>query len=127
MPVSVRSFGKINLGLYIGPRRSCGFHELRTVYQTIALNDTVRVTLQSGTGVEVRSKDPRVPADERNTCWRIAERVLKAARRRGRVLIQIEKALPVQGGLGAASSNAIATLFGLERELGTPLSTDDRL
>jgi 4-diphosphocytidyl-2-C-methyl-D-erythritol kinase len=127
MPVSVRSFAKINLGLYIGPRRPCGFHELRTIYQTISLSDTVRITLQSGTGVEVRSKDPRVPADESNTCWRIAERVLKAAKRRGRVLIQIEKALPVQGGLGAASSNAIATLFGLERELGTPLATDDRL
>ena len=37
MPVIVRSFAKINLGLYIGPRRSDGFHELRTVYQTIGL------------------------------------------------------------------------------------------
>jgi 4-diphosphocytidyl-2-C-methyl-D-erythritol kinase len=39
MPATVRSFAKINLGLAIGPRRPDGFHELRTVYQTIALHD----------------------------------------------------------------------------------------
>ncbi len=127
MPTSVRSFGKINLGLYIGPRRADGFHELRTIYQTISLCDTVRVALQGGTGIEVRCKDPRVPPDESNTCWRVAERVLRSAKRRGRVIIAIEKNLPVQGGLGAASSNAVATLFGLERELGAPLSADERL
>jgi 4-diphosphocytidyl-2-C-methyl-D-erythritol kinase len=127
MPSTVRSFAKINVGLYIGPPRADKFHELRTVYQTISLCDTVRVSVQSGTGIEIRCKDPRVPADESNTCWRVADRVMRASKRRGRVVIAIEKNLPVQGGLGAASSNAVATLFALERELGAPLVPDDRL
>ena len=45
MTVAVRSFAKINLGLYIGRVRADGFHDLRTVYQTIALHDLIRVTV----------------------------------------------------------------------------------
>ncbi len=127
MPTNIRSFAKINLGLKIGPARDDGFHELRTIYQTIALHDIVRVDVLRGTGIEIRCKDPRVPADESNTCYRTAERVMRTLRGRGKVSITIGKRLPVQGGLGAASSNAVATIFALERELGTPLSAEERL
>jgi 4-diphosphocytidyl-2-C-methyl-D-erythritol kinase len=113
MPVSVRSFAKINLGLRIGPSRPDGFHELRTVYQTIALHDVLRVEVVRGKGIEVRCEDPRVPRDSSNTCFRIAERATDALKARGRVIIHIEKRLPVQGGLGGASGNAVATLLAL--------------
>ena len=73
-PVSLRSFAKINLGLCIGPVRRDGFHELRTVYQTIALHDVVHITLERGRGIELRCSDPRVPRDQSNTCWRMAEK-----------------------------------------------------
>ena len=127
MPTSIPSFAKINLGLKIGPARADGFHELRTIYQTIALHDVIKVDVQRGAGIEVRCKDPRVPANESNTCYRVADRVLRALKQRGKVTIQIEKKLPVQGGLGAASSNAVATIFALERELGVQLAAEDRL
>ena len=127
MPLSVRSFAKINVGLRIGPWREDGFHDLRTVYQTIALHDTVRVDLARGTGIEIKCKDSRVPTDESNTCYRIAERVMKALRVRGRVVISIEKSLPVQGGLGGASSNAVATMLGLERLTKSELPAEERL
>jgi 4-diphosphocytidyl-2-C-methyl-D-erythritol kinase len=126
MPTSILSFAKINLGLKIGPARADGFHELRTIYQTIALHDTIKVDVQRGTGIEIRCKDPRVPRDESNTCYRIADRVLRTLKERGKVIIQIEKHLPVQGGLGAASSNAVATMLALERELGMELAAEDR-
>ena len=48
--IAVRSFAKINLGLKIGPLRADGFHELRTIYQTLALHDIVRVEVQPGVG-----------------------------------------------------------------------------
>ena len=126
-PVSVRSFAKINIGLRIGPARADGFHELRTVYQTLDLHDLVRVTVARGSGIEVRSDHASVPGDESNTCYRIADRVLRMLRERAKVTIAIEKKLPVQGGLGGASSNAIATLYGLEHALKRQLSCDDRL
>jgi 4-diphosphocytidyl-2-C-methyl-D-erythritol kinase len=127
MSIPVRSFAKINIGLCIGPKREDGFHQLRTVYQTLELHDVVRVCVDRGTGIEIRCKDERVPEDESNTCWRIAERVLRALKTRGKIVISIEKQLPVQGGLGAASSNAIATMFGLERALKQQLPAEERL
>jgi len=127
MSTVIRSFAKINLGLKIGAARPDGFHELRTIYQTIALHDVVRVEVQSGAGIEIRCEDPRVPTDATNTCYKIGERVLKAADKRNQVIIQIEKQLPVQGGMGAASSNAIATMIALERELKTFIPPQEKL
>ena len=127
MAISIRSYAKINLGLAIGVRRRDDFHALQTVYQTISLHDVVRVDVQRGNGAEVRCRDARVPCDESNTCWRVAERVMKACKARGKVVITIEKQLPVQGGLGAASSNAVATMLALERALGVELEPVRRL
>jgi len=127
MPVTVRSFAKINLGLAIGPLRPDGYHELRTVYQTIALHDIIRVQIVRGSGIEIRCEDPRVPRDQSNTCYRIVERAMAALRARGRVIIEIEKRLPVQGGLGGASANAVATLLALERALRKELPGPERL
>jgi 4-diphosphocytidyl-2-C-methyl-D-erythritol kinase len=127
MSTTVRSFAKINLGLKIGPLREDGFHELRTIYQTIALSDQVRVDLGKGVGIEIVCKDPRVPDDENNTCWRVADRILRSLKVRGKVRISIDKRLPVQGGLGAASSNAVATMLALEKELKQPLAPAERL
>lgn len=130
MSTTIRSYAKINLGLLIGPpgMRDDGFHELRTIYQSIALHDTVSVKLTRGqTGIEIRCKDKRVPQDESNTCWRVADRMMKSLRVRAKVTINIDKKLPVQGGLGAASSNAIATMRALEKELKQPLEPRERL
>ncbi len=127
MTVTLRSFSKINLGLFIGPRRPDGFHDLRTVYQTIALHDRVTVTVGSGAGIEIRSRDPRVPTDESNTCYRIVEAALRTLGLRKRVTIEIEKRLPIQGGLGGASANAIAALLALERATKKTIAGPDKL
>jgi 4-diphosphocytidyl-2-C-methyl-D-erythritol kinase len=127
MPATVRSYAKINIGLRIGPRREDGFHELRTLYQTLALYDVIRVETGRGLGIEIACKDPRVPCDESNTCYRMAEKVLHTFKIRSKVRINIAKNLPVQGGLGAASSNAVATLLGLEKALKRELTPLDRL
>jgi len=127
MSTAIRSFAKINLGLKIGAARADRFHELRTIYQTIALHDMVRVEVQKGEGIEIHCGDPRVPTDATNTCYKVAERVMRVVKAGGRVVITIEKQLPVQGGMGAASSNAIATMIGLERELQTTIPTQAKL
>ena len=127
MTVAVCSFAKINLGLYIGAARADGYHDLRTVYQTIALHDVIRLSVGRGRGIEILCTDPRVPLDSSNTCYRIAERVLAELGVQRRVRIEIEKRLPVQGGLGAASSNAVATMVALELALKKKLSGSMRL
>jgi 4-diphosphocytidyl-2-C-methyl-D-erythritol kinase len=120
MSTSVRSHAKINLGLNVGAPRVDGFHGLATVYQTIELHDLVTVTARPAavTALRLTSNDARVPTDGRNTAWKMVELALEMLGRRAEVEIHIEKSLPVQGGLGAGSANAVAALIGLEAELG---------
>jgi 4-diphosphocytidyl-2-C-methyl-D-erythritol kinase len=120
MPTAVRSHAKINLGLGIGAPRPDGFHALATVYQTLELYDVVTVTARPSdtTSLRVTSDDIRVPTNSRNTAWKMVELALKTFGRKAEVEIHIEKRLPVQGGLGAGSANAVAALVGLEAELG---------
>ncbi|MDR3725300.1 MAG: 4-(cytidine 5'-diphospho)-2-C-methyl-D-erythritol kinase [Terracidiphilus sp.] len=120
MPTHVRSHAKINLGLAIGAPRPDGFHALSTVYQTLDVHDTVTVSARPApaTALRLTSNDERVPTDARNTAWKMAALALEALGITAEVEIHIEKRLPVQGGLGAGSANAVAALVGLEAELG---------
>ena len=127
MSVTVRSFAKINLGLCIGAARPDGFHDLRTVYQTIALHDVIRVEVTRGAGIEIRCQDARVPKDQSNTCYRIVEPAMAALRAKGRVIIEIDKRLPIQGGLGGGSTNAVAVLLALEHVFKKKLSDIEKI
>jgi 4-diphosphocytidyl-2-C-methyl-D-erythritol kinase len=119
MAAIVRSYSKINLGLAIGPVRADGFHALVTCYQTLEAHDlvTVEAHLAAETRLRLTTSDARVPTDERNTGWKMVEQALRALGVSADVHIAIEKRLPVQGGLGAGSANAVAALVGLEQEL----------
>jgi 4-diphosphocytidyl-2-C-methyl-D-erythritol kinase len=133
MPTTLRSFAKINLGLAIGPTRADGFHSLTTLYQTIGAHDLVTVEAHPAekTSITLASNDGRVPLDERNTAFKAARLALDLKKTAAEVHIHIDKRLPVQGGLGAGSANAVAALIGLERELGAagvvPLSAPEKL
>jgi len=134
MPTRVRSFCKINLGLAVGPARDDGFHHLSTVYQTLQLHDFVTVTAARAphTTIEITSNHRGVPRTEagnadRNTAWRMVQKTLDRLKITANVHIHIEKTLPVQGGMGAGSANAVAATLGLERELGVSLPGPTRL
>jgi 4-diphosphocytidyl-2-C-methyl-D-erythritol kinase len=120
MPTRVRSHAKINLGLFLGAPRADGFHALATVYQTLEMHDFVTVTAKPApeTNLTLTSNDARVPTDQKNTAWRMVELALKSLDQNAEVLIHIDKRLPVQGGLGAGSGNAVAALVGLDKEIG---------
>lgn len=121
MATTVRSYCKINLGLAIGPSRADGFHALTTLYQTVGAYDLVTVAAQAASGrkgaISMTCNHAEVPADERNTAWKMVAKALPLLGIELDVAIHIEKRLPVQGGLGAGSANAAAALIALEREL----------
>jgi 4-diphosphocytidyl-2-C-methyl-D-erythritol kinase len=134
MSTKVRSYSKINLGLAVGPARADGFHGLTTVYQTLKLHDFVTVTAvpAAETRLTLTSNHHGVPRSEannaqRNTAWKMVESALLRLNVRANVTIHIQKQLPVQGGMGAGSANAVAALLGLERELGRALPPAERL
>jgi 4-diphosphocytidyl-2-C-methyl-D-erythritol kinase len=129
MPTAVRSHAKINLGLGIGAPRADGFHALVTVYQTLEMHDVVTVEARRAaeTAIRITSNDRRVPVDGRNTAWKMVELGLRAMGVAAEVYLHIEKRLPVQGGLGAGSANAVAALVGLEAELGIGAGLETRV
>jgi 4-diphosphocytidyl-2-C-methyl-D-erythritol kinase len=118
------SFAKLNLHLEVLQRREDGFHELRTIFQTIDLADEIdlfpgraggpRIELEvAGTGYA------GLPADESNLAWRAADRFLAHWGERGEsVRIRLGKRIPIGGGLGGGSSNAATVLLGLCALLG---------
>jgi 4-diphosphocytidyl-2-C-methyl-D-erythritol kinase len=132
MSTRLRSYSKINLGLAIGPTRPDGFHALTTLYQTLELHDLVtvsatRLDVAKPTTIQLTCNHPGVPTDARNTAWRMVEKALARLDLTAEVHIDIDKRLPVQGGLGAGSANAAAALIGLEQELAIQLPAPDRL
>jgi 4-diphosphocytidyl-2-C-methyl-D-erythritol kinase len=112
-----RAFAKINLSLRVLGIRPDGYHELRTIFQSIALHDTLTIRRVAGP-FRLTCDDASLPCDRTNLVWRAAERLWKAARRPGRprgVAIHLSKCIPVQAGLGGGSSDAAATLGALAK------------
>lgn len=122
--LTLRPTAKINLTLRVGPRRPDGFHEVRSLMQSIALHDTVVLSERRGPfGLQCRT--PGVPNDETNLAWRAATALWRAMGREGEprdVHIRIDKAIPAEAGLGGGSGNAAAALVGLNTLWGAKKS-----
>ena len=106
----LRSLAKINLDLRVLHKRADGFHELRTIFQTISLADTIEVEYQQGrTKLELKSNID-IPA---NLIVKAADISMRAMRAKGQLRIRLTKRIPLGGGLGGGSSNAAAVLLAL--------------
>jgi 4-diphosphocytidyl-2-C-methyl-D-erythritol kinase len=108
----VRAPAKINLSLRVVGVRPDGYHELRTIFQSIALHDTLTIRARRGP-LALRCDDPACPVDATNLVWRAAERVWAASGRSGAphgVEIELVKRIPLRAGLGGGSSDAAAAL-----------------
>lgn len=119
----VKALAKINLSLKVLHKRPDGFHELRTIFQTISLGDALEVEYlpSASTGIEVDS-DLEI-AD--NLVGRAAQSVMNAANVRGRVKLRLRKRIPLGGGMGGGSSDAAAVLLALPVLAGRILPTED--
>jgi 4-diphosphocytidyl-2-C-methyl-D-erythritol kinase len=113
--LTLRPSAKVNLTLRVGERQASGFHDVRTVLQSIALHDTLTVSARRGPlGLSVRA--PGVPSDRTNLVWRAAELLWRDAGRAGDprdAHLRLEKAIPAAAGLGGGSADAAAALAGL--------------
>ena len=115
--ITLRASAKLNLDLRVLGRRPDGYHEVRTMLQTLDLHDTL--TIQATRGDFALEGDPAaMPLDRTNLVWRAAEVLWRAAGRRGAprgARVRVVKRIPAQAGLGGGSSDAAAALVGLGR------------
>src|SRR3954471_3509464 len=108
--VTVRAFAKINLTLEVLNKRSDGFHNLRTVFQTISLHDTITIAAENSIYTEIRlESNVEIPGE--NLAVRAARGVLDALGVTASVVIRLEKNIPMGGGLGGGSTDAAAVLL----------------
>jgi 4-diphosphocytidyl-2-C-methyl-D-erythritol kinase len=110
--IRVKAFAKINLSLHVQGVRPDGYHELRTVFQSIALFDRLTIRPRPGP-FELTCDDPACPTDDTNLIARAAVVAWRARRREGsprNVAVHLQKRIPMQAGLGGGSSDAAAAL-----------------
>jgi 4-diphosphocytidyl-2-C-methyl-D-erythritol kinase len=123
----LRAFAKINVGLKVLARRADGYHQLRTIYQTLALHDRLELSLATeGCGIEVTCDDPTIPAGRQNLVYQACQLWKQARKFRGGIRVHLEKRIPAGSGLGGGSSDAAATLLGLEHLTGDRLDAVTR-
>jgi 4-diphosphocytidyl-2-C-methyl-D-erythritol kinase len=111
----LRPPAKINLTLRVGPRRADGFHDVRTLMQSIAIADTLALTARAGP-FSLNVHGLGVPIDRENLVWRAAELLWSASGRGGAprdVHVHLDKTIPMAAGLGGGSADAAAALVGL--------------
>jgi 4-diphosphocytidyl-2-C-methyl-D-erythritol kinase len=113
--VLVRAFAKINLSLRVLGVRADGFHELRTVFQSIALHDSLKIERTRGP-FRLICDDPGLPVDKGNLVSQAVEAIWETSGRRGvprDLAIELTKRIPLEAGLGGGSSDAAAVLRAL--------------
>ncbi len=122
----IRAYAKVNLGLRVLGRRPDGYHELQTIMQTIGLHDELELEPREGRG-GIELEQPRalpVPAEE-NLVYRAARLFCREHSLQAGLRISLKKGIPVGAGLGGGSSDAAATLAGLNRLFGLNLNVDE--
>ncbi|HLZ51659.1 MAG TPA: 4-(cytidine 5'-diphospho)-2-C-methyl-D-erythritol kinase [Candidatus Acidoferrum sp.] len=122
--VRIPAFAKINLRLHILGKRPDGYHELRTIFQSVSLHDELllRASRRPGISLSIRgdatlSREPF----QKNLVYRAVDALRAALKVRSGVEIELQKTIPAGRGLGGGSSDAAAALLGYLRLTGSKL------
>ena len=116
-PVTVHAPAKVNLILRILDRRPDGYHNLWSIMHTVALEDAVTMRASSQRGIRLACNVGGLSVDHTNLVWRAASAVLDRAQLSVGVDIELYKRVPMGAGLGGGSSDAAATILGLNQSL----------
>lgn len=119
----VRAPAKINLSLLIAGKRQDGFHELETIMAKVNFYDQILINKSSKAGIELLCTGPEwAPEGEENLVHKAAKMLLESCGRQADIKITLTKNIPAGTGLGSASSDAAATLIGLNKYLDLQIS-----
>lgn len=117
------AYAKVNLTLDVLGKRADGYHDLKSVMQSISLQDDIEIDIGTGKPWSLRCDKEGVPCDERNLAWKAAKAYCDAiGKNPDGIEIRITKRIPSQAGMGGGSSDAAAVLRALNRYYGEALS-----
>ena len=120
----LQAFAKINLGLDVLGKREDGYHEVRMIMQTIRMYDQLDMRKSVEPGIHLTTNKKYIPVDENNLVWRAAKLMMDTCGIIEGVSIHLHKVIPVAAGMAGGSSDAAATLVGMNRLFHCGLSKE---
>lgn len=121
-----KAWAKLNLTLDVLGKREDGFHDLKSVMQTVSLHDPVELEIGTGEPWSMTCSREEIPCDSRNLAWKAAAAYCSAVGREpDGITIRIEKNIPSGAGMGGGSADAAAVLRALNRHYGHPLTLEE--
>ena len=125
--ITINAPAKINLFFDVLSRRPDGYHDIKSIMQTVSLYDTLSISIKEAekTSIILHSTAPSLPTGSGNIAYRAAEIILNAVKAHFYVEIEIVKRIPVAAGLAGGSTDAAAVLTGINRLLGNRLSISE--
>ena len=120
----LQAFAKINLGLDVLGKREDGYHEVRMIMQTIRMYDQLDMRKSVEQGIHLTTNKKYIPVDENNLVWRAAKLMMDTCGIIEGVSIHLHKVIPVAAGMAGGSSDAAATLVGMNRLFHCGLSKE---
>lgn len=120
--MKLRAYAKINLGLDVLCRREDGYHEVRMIMQTIQMYDQLDMEKTDEPGIHLTTNLSFIPTDESNLVYKAAKLLMDRYQLTDGVKIHLNKVIPVAAGMAGGSSDAAATLVGINKLFGLGLS-----
>ena len=118
---------KINLALDITGKRSDGYHDIRTIMQTVSLKDTLSMRKLFTPQIKICTNLKWLPTDERNLVYKAAKILFDRFQPEDGIFIEIDKQIPVSAGLGGGSADCAAALCGISKLFNFPISQEELL
>lgn len=111
--ITVKAYAKINLGLDVLRKREDGYHDVCMIMQSLDLHDTITINKTNANGINIKTNLSYIPNDQGNLVYKAAALFLATISCTEGLNINLEKSIPVAAGLAGGSSDAAATLKGL--------------
>ena len=123
--LSLKAYGKINLGLDVLRRREDGYHDVRMIMQTVGIFDRVDLIWKEEPGIQVETNLYYLPTNENNLVYKAAKLLMDEFQVQEGLLIRLRKFIPVAAGMAGGSSDAAAVLFGVNKMFRLGLTTEE--
>lgn len=122
--LNLKALAKINIGLDVLRKREDGYHEVRMIMQTIHLFDRLKIQKTKEAGIELSSNLYYLPVNENNLIYKSAKLLMDEFGIQEGIKVQLEKHIPVAAGMAGGSTDAAATLYGLNKMFDLGLSME---
>ena len=118
----LRALAKINLGLDVIRKREDGYHEVRMIMQTINMYDQLEIDIKEEPGISITTNLPFIPTNENNLVYKAAKLLMDEFHIEKGITVELQKFIPVAAGMAGGSSDAAATMIGMNRLFGLGLT-----